>query len=359
MAAQRVLLLSDGKPGHFQLAQGIVAAVTRGSAPTIAQQRNPWTVTQLDVARPWWQPTRAWAIATNGQHVAPSRALGLTCGKSVDELVGMGPFQLVVSAGGDTLAANVAAARLYGCPNVFYGSLRRYRASNFALVLTSYAGQVQHAHQVMTLKPSAFDPDTLRRPRSLSSLGSGEQPLIVGLLVGGDSGTVRFGGADWRELFGLLEDLHPAYVQWVVANSRRTPAAVSDRLGELAALTPRIQFVDVRTAGAGTLLDLFNRCDAIAVTLDSSSMVSEAVWSRRPVVALAPVVADLPPLEMAYRAGLAKQSLISTVQIGGLKLAGLLDQFASVTPLADNPLDALAGLLREKMPAVFAASLDQ
>jgi uncharacterized protein len=354
MATKKVLLLSDGKPGHFQLAEGIVAALVRRSQDVVPADRSSWSVARLAVARPWWQPTGAWSMLTNSQRMAPERALSVLSKKTVGELQSIGPFQLVVSAGGDTLAANVAAKRMFQCPNVFYGSLRRYRANDFSLALTSYVAQVQHANQAMTLKPSAFDPDTLRVARAIWREGVGERP-VLGLLVGGNSGTVRFDDTDWASLLTLLGEDHPAKPQWVVANSRRTPTTFSDGLAELAARTDRVQFIDVRAAGPGTLLDLFDRCDAIAVSVDSSSMVSEAVWSRRPVVVLAPQVAQLPALEADYRADLARQSLVATVDLAGVNVDRLLAAFHQVTPLACNPLDALASLMSDRLPELFVS----
>jgi uncharacterized protein len=349
MSTKKVLLLSDGKPGHFQLAEGIIAALVRGSQTNATSQRLAWSITRLNVERPWWQPTRVWSMLSQSHLIPPVRALSVLSGKTAGELQALGSFQLVVSAGGDTLAANVAAKRLFQCPNVFYGSLRRYRARDFSLALTSYAAQVQHANQAMTLKPSAFDPDALRTPSATWHNGGSERP-VIGVLVGGDSGTVRFGAADWASLLGLLAQDHPARPHWVIANSRRTPTALSDRLVDLAARSDRVQFVDVRTAGPGTLLDLLDRCDVIAVSVDSSSMVSEAVWSRRRVVVLAPKLADLPPLETDYRAHMARQHLIGALKLEGATIDLLLAEFARVTPLADNPLTALSNLLLARLP---------
>ena len=167
----RIVLVSDGKPGHYHLAEGICAALGR---------RRELEVTQLGVVRPRWLPARALSALTNGgigQQVVP-RALGF-------DRRPVAVCDLVVSAGGDTLAANVSLARAYGCPNIFYGSLRRYRPTGFSLVLTSYESNAGRPHHAMTLKPSAFDPDTM--PTRVAGAP------VTGLLVGGDSGTVRFG----------------------------------------------------------------------------------------------------------------------------------------------------------------------
>ena len=330
----RTLLISDGKPGHYHLADGICAALAR---------RRTLDVTRLAVKRPAWLPARALSSLTNagaGGRATIPWALGFAARP-------VPACDLVVSAGGDTLAANVALAKLYGCANVFYGSLRRYRAEDFSLVLTSYADRARLPRHAMTLKPSAFDPDTVAARL--------EQPggvPIFGLLVGGDSGTVRFGEDDWSRLTGLVGDTSGGARRWVVSNSRRTPDAVSDAFARMAEQDrARVQFIDVRTAGAGTLGALFAASDRIAVTVDSSSMISEAVWARKPVVALLPQQAGLPTLEQGYRDWLAGNGWVAAVPLAEAT-AGTLDAaFGRVAPLAGNPLDALADLLVERLPA--------
>lgn len=332
----RTLLVSDGKPGHYHLADGICAALGR---------RRELELTRVNIERPKWLPARALSAMTNGGGMA--RQL-------VPRTLGFAPSpvpacDLVVSAGGDTLAANIALARSYGCPNIFYGSLRRYRSSDFALVLSSYAPKSGQTSHVMTLKPSSFDPDTM--PKRTPSTGL---PPVTGMLVGGDSGTVRFERDDWGRLMGLLQDAVATQSRWIVSNSRRTPNSISD---ELAALAERagglIQFIDVRKAGAGTLAALLAQSDRIAVTVDSSSMISEAIWARKPVVALVPREATLPALEQTYRDFLADKGWIADLPLTQASEAMLNARSAAVRAMTSNPLDDLADLLAKRLPTLF------
>ncbi len=47
-----ILILSDGRPGHYHLAEGVAAAIAR---------RRPVTVVRRPVGRPRWLPGRALA----------------------------------------------------------------------------------------------------------------------------------------------------------------------------------------------------------------------------------------------------------------------------------------------------------
>ena len=332
----RIVLVSDGKPGHFHLSDGICAAIAR---------RRPVAVTRVEIMRPWWMPARALSAMSNAGGAAgrlAARVLGLDARP-------IPACDLVVSAGGDTLAANIALARTYSSRNIFYGSLRRYRPDDFALVLTSYAANANRPNHTMALKPSAFDPDTLP-PRAPTA---GLRPTL-GLLIGGDSGTVRYHRTDWERLLGLLPARSPQSPRWVVSSSRRTPDDVSDAIAALAADAPGdIRFIDARRKDSGTLMDLFAASQAVAVTVDSSSMVSEAIWARRPVVALAPETAALPALEQGYRDYLATEGWISTLPLEEATPDALLTRLEAVRPLTTNPLDALADLIAARLPALY------
>jgi uncharacterized protein len=334
-----ILLISDGRPGHFNLAEGIVAAVAR---------LRPVDVNRLEVKRPAWLPARVLSTLVN-HGMAPERILGWLYGVDPG---GLGHVDLIVSAGGNTLAANIAAAEITGAANVFYGSLRRYGAEDFALVMSSYAGPADEPNQVMTLKPSKLDPDEL----GVIADDSHETARRLGLIIGGNSGTVRFVEADWDRLLGFVRSSGSSGVNWIVANAPRTPEAVSDRLAEMAAAdnSPIEQFIDVRTAGSGTLGILLSRAEAVVCTADSSTMLSETVWMRRPVVAVSPKAFSLPENEADYRAWLSKKGWTRQMSIQELAPETLETALDEIVVLDSNPMDGLAALLEERLPQLFS-----
>ncbi len=331
------LHLSDGKPGHFHLAEGILAAAAR---------LRPIEVKTLQVRRPrWLTPGLLWRLSSSG--LSPAVILGYAYGIDAATLPSA---NLVVSAGGDTLAANIAASRLLGAANVFYGSLRRYPPESFSLVLTSYARNATKPRHVMSLKPSRLDPDTLP---PLPSGSSSKPPAVAGLLVGGDAGTVRFQQSDWQRLTELLAETQIALgTRWIVSNSPRTPAAFSDALARIAAgpNSPITEFIDIRSAGPGTLDRLFGSVEAIVCTADSSSMLSEAVWARRPVIAVRPAAMTLPQDEQDYRRYLEQNGWARELAIAGLTPDRFLSELRSIRPSAENPLDQLGRIVAARLP---------
>src|SRR5688572_23568585 len=108
----QVLHFSDGRPGHYHLAEGVIAALER-----TAECR----VTTVRIGRRRLTPGRLLRFLLERTPVSPRRILRL--GYGIDA-AGLGQPSLVVSSGGETLPANLAAARALGVPNIFVGSLR-------------------------------------------------------------------------------------------------------------------------------------------------------------------------------------------------------------------------------------------
>ncbi len=261
-------------------------------------------------------------------------------------------FDFIVSAGGDTLAANVALARLTQRPNLFFGSLRRYRAADFTLALNSYTTEAPAPNQIKILKPCPADPAEL----PAADVDQRRLPRVAGLLIGGNAGTITYTPRDWDQLIAFLEDSRVRLgIAWIVSNSRRTPEAVSDRLKVLAerAGGPIQRFIDVRTAGPGTLKGLFAQSGAIVVTADSSAMLSEAVWMRRPVISIKPLEMTLPDKEVEYRRWLEREGWCREVPLAELDTDRFTSLMRAIVPMAENPQEELSRVLRAHLPGLL------
>jgi uncharacterized protein len=344
MSALTALLFSDDRPGHYHLAEGVIAA---------ARRLMPVEVVRLEVRRGAWPGALLAALVNAG--ISPRWLLRAVYGLDARTLP---RADLIVSAGAETLAANAAAARLLGAPNIFYGSLRSFRPENFALVLTSYARYADRPRHVMTLKPSSIDAATLPIRSGAAQLGPGRPPRLAGLLIGGEAGGFNYTPDDWSALIGFLEETHRTWgTRWIVSNSRRTPSAVSDTLASLAARAdgPIAEFIDVRTVGAGTIRGVFERVEAIVCTDDSSTMVSEAISALLPTIGVAPADHTFTEAERGYRAFLAANRWYRSLPIADLAPERFLAELKKIRPLTENPLDGLAAILRERIPGLFPA----
>ncbi|HKA47001.1 MAG TPA: ELM1/GtrOC1 family putative glycosyltransferase [Methyloceanibacter sp.] len=344
MTPLKVILLADTRPGHYHLAEGVLAAVER---------LRPVEVTRLEVKRKWIVPTRWLRRRINADSFYPPRMLRMAYRIDAGALP---RADLVVSAGGETQMPNICVTRFLGVPNIFCGSLLRgIGPENFSLVISSYDRDQGSARHMVVLKPSAIDPDALGRPVIMPRYGPANHPRLAGLLIGGNAGPFRYRPQEWERLLGFCRQLSEAWgTRWLISTSRRTPNYVSDRVAELAKDSNAIErFIDYRSAGPGTLPELFGKAEMIVCTEDSSTMVSEAVSARLPVIGVAPEAHRFTDEESVYRAFLVRNNWCRVLPIAGLAPDSFAKALSEIEPIGQNPLDALAAKLKERLPQLF------
>jgi uncharacterized protein len=342
----KIILLADTRPGHYHLAEGVIAAIERLRAVE---------VTRLAVERRWIAPTRWLRRRINAQSFYPPRMLRMAYRIDADSLP---KADLVVSAGGETQMPNICVTRLLGVPNIYCGSLLRGLApENFSLVISSYDRDAGSRRHMVVLKPSAIDPDAFGRPASVPRYGPEHRPRVAGLLIGGNAGPFRYRRGEWERLLGFAKAVSKAWgTRWLVSTSRRTPDFVGDMIGELAKDQSVVaRFIDYRSAGPGTLPEVFGKVEMIVCTEDSSTMISEAVSARLPVVGVAPAAHRFTDEETAYRNFLINKGWCRVLPIAALTPDSFAAALAEIEPIKQNPLDALAALLKDRLPKLFSS----
>lgn len=332
----KVLILRDRRPGHFNQSEGVVRAL---------QRFVPVEAARVDVAVPALLRGRTLRSALRAMSFVPGPALRLFHGI---RLAGLDRPDLIVSAGGDTLAANRLLARLFSASNLFIGSLREAEETAFTAVLTIYPSVAVRPRHILTLKPPPFDPDGFAPPRPIGSIDD-LQGATASLFVGGPSGSHDWSQADWQALATLITALSDRFgIAWTITNSRRTPEDASERLRALAAAHPKVSgFVDFRQAGSGSAVDLFG-ADVVAVTGDSATMLMEGVAARRPVVALSPDRRRSSRDDEAIDA-LEREKRLARLSLAVATPEAFADAVIAIEPLAENPLDALARKLKQPL----------
>ena len=341
----RVIFLADTRPGHYHLAQGVIAAIER---------LRPVEVTRIEVKRKWIVPTGWLRARINAKTFFPPRMLRMSYRIDADALP---KADLVVSAGGETQMPNICVSRfLGGVPSIFCGSLLRgLGPENFSLIISSYDRDASSPRHMVVLKPSPVDPEQLGRPAIVPRFGPALHPKLAGLLIGGNAGPFRYRREEWERLLAFIAQVSRAWgTRWLLSTSRRTPDTVADRIAEIAHDESVVaRFIDYRTAGPGTLPEVFSTAEVIVCTEDSSTMISEAVSARLPVVGVAPEAHRFTDEEHIYRSFLIDNDWCRVLPIAALTPASFAAALAEITPLQENPLDALAAKLKERLPALF------
>lgn len=344
MSGLQVLLLADDRPGHYHLSQGVVAALKR---------LTDVETTELRISRRALIPTRSlrWL---NARGTTPERVL--QTGYGVDAAT-LPRADLVISAGGETLPANVAAARALDAQNIFCGSLRTVASDDVSLTVTSYERFAGKPGHLVALKPSAIDPEALGRPKLIPRYDATNPPELAGLLIGGDSGLFHYRDDEWRRLLDFARQLSVNWgTRWLISTSRRTNQAIAEEVFALAKDKQVIaDFLDYRWAGPGTLPKIFSRADAIVCSEDSSTMISEAIAARLPVVGVSPENHSFKAEEAEYREFLSKRDWCRYLPIALLDGQTFGEALAQIKPMRENHLDLLAAALKERLPKLFKA----
>ncbi len=335
-----ILLLADARPGHFRQSEGLAAAIGR---------RCDVRVRRLAVRpRPLLKGTLLrWLVRA---HLPPALVLRLACGL---EGAAIGRPDLIISAGSETLAANVLAHRLTGAANVFIGTIRDLPERDFAAVLTTFPSQAARPRHVLAAKPTLVDPDRLPSPRPITTAGD-LAGASLGVLVGGPTPSHRWSDGDWRALATLLATIAAGTgARLRITTSRRTPAAAVAALRALDA-TGAVETLSIFGEAPAVALDVFFGADVLLVTDDSATMVFEAVAARRPVVTLAP--ADRRPTrdDEAFD-HLAAGALIRRSTVVAITPHSLAEAIAAIRPMAAHPAEPL---LADLAPLLALAGLE-
>jgi mitochondrial fission protein ELM1 len=187
-------------------------------------------------------------------------------------------------------------------------------------------------------------------------LSAANPPQVVGLLVGGNTGAFSYRSSDWQKMLQFMRETHAALgIRWLVTTSRRSGPKIAAALAELAADPSGgvAQFIDYHTAGPGTLADILARAEAILVTSDSTTMISEAIGACLPVIGIEPDGVRQEERETEYRAFLSSRGWYRALRFSELTPPRFLSALSEIVPRQTSALDELAAALAERLPQLF------
>jgi mitochondrial fission protein ELM1 len=281
----QVWLLSDGKPGHYTQSEGLLRALAKDYPMDVRR-------CDLKLRSKLWRPllrlllnSRLSVRGAFAVHLLRIAYKGVPPGGDRPDLV--------VSCGGDTVFANALLGRTGATRNVFLGTLRGLWPAHFAAVVTGLHIDDVPNQVELTLSPGSFDRDAARA-RGLEMMrdhrldGSVE---LWALLFGGDGAGYRYAAEDIDALCELLRTAHERYgIRWLLSTSRRSGEAVESRLRAFIAAHPEaiaraVIYGDTPEPVAAAFMGAAQR---LFISEESSSMLSEAMLCRIPVVSLAP-----------------------------------------------------------------------
>jgi mitochondrial fission protein ELM1 len=333
-------VLSDDQPGHYNLSRGIVAALRR-----IQPVQESWVTMELRAGL-----GRNLLRAYLNRVHRPSSLLWLRLFYKMNHFPA-GACDLIVSAGGKTSFANAWLAQCMGVPNVYAGSLRRLSSQLFSVVLTLEPVNAAASKLVLDLPPSAIDFDDLQiqGERFLNQLGPGEQHCWT-LMIGGNGAGYRYRRQDWQTLARVMSALARRYdIRWLLVSSRRT--------GKRAVQVLRYH-LDEKLLAAQSWYEEGDKfraeawlgaAERVFVTEDSMTMLTEAIYSRRPVVSVRPRHAVPTDRYERMMQGFANSGYLCRYALAELSQQPELLESTQYRVLEASPLDDLAVQLGKRL----------
>ena len=336
----RVWVLSDDQPGHYNLSRGIVAALRR-----IQPVQESWVTMKLRAGL-----GRNLLRAYLNRIHKPFSPLWLRLFYKLNHFPAEA-CDLIVSAGGKTSFANAWLAQCMGVPNVYAGSLRRLSSQLFSVVLTLEPIHAAAGNLVLDLPPSAIDFDDLQIQggRFLKQLGLGEQRCWT-LMIGGNGAGYQYRRQDWQTLARVMNALARRYaIRWLLVSSRRTGKRAGQVLrhnldNKLVAAHSWYDEGDEFSAEAW-----LGAAERVFVTEDSMTMLTEAIYSRRPLVSLRPKHAVPTDRYERMMRGFADSGYLCRYALAELLQQPALLDSKQCRVLEASPLDDLAEQLGKRL----------
>lgn len=318
-----VWLLSDGAPGHLSQSRGIADALATRRVVAVS-------TIELKVRSTLWKRLGRLALPRIRDAAGWFR-----------RIYGIAPPpgkpDLIVSSGANTLLANALLGRLHRVPNVYSGTLKGYDPAAFDCVF-SVVPLGAACNHVLPLPPV---PGELARPLPAPS---GEAPIAV--LIGGDGAGYVFKDTDWQAFAdGLATLARRENARLLLTTSRRTGAAAEALLRDRLPAELIADAVWWSQAPRKVMRDFLAAAQAIVVTEDSLSMVAESLYSGRPVLSVAPAVAQPNANDGAALQGYVERGLLARCPIAGLANAAFPARTAAIPDVQAEIAEVVLSLL--------------
>jgi mitochondrial fission protein ELM1 len=331
----RILVLSDGKPGHFNQSRGVVKALGLRSHVVC-----DWITLKLrcSLFRKLLHP-----VLNRSRMPFPVRWLRVAYRSP--PLTVPAP-DLIVSAGGNTLFANIWLARWFRCQNLFVGDVRGISEHHFSGIITRDAGKSKHQKYIVSMTPTRMDPReitaTARRFRAQRGL---ETQRLWAMLIGGDGGGYRYRKRDWDALADAMERIaYKERIKWMLTTSRRTGRKVESLLASRLPPQAAADVILYSQDGQREYDSFLGSAERIFCTEDSAMMISEAVAFARPVYTLRPEHSRPDVSNLQVLQSYEEANCISRLAICDLRWQDF-SQSRRSRNVTDYPIDELADKL--------------
>jgi uncharacterized protein len=270
---KNIWIVSEGSPGHICQSRGLadsLAALVEAEVVTVEGREN---------IRGWLRSSVKFTMKIRGGALS-DQLLAKVADVTIPPDAGV-PDLLICSGGKSVFAAKALSVK-HGAPLVFIGERKHFPSEWFYACVSPVAGDAADNVIGVELIPTGVSPGMI----------AGRAPVEKGtwcMIIGGASRSHRYSDADWRALAeGMNAIAERRKIRWLLTTSRRTGAEAEGVIREALDAAHVIDAIWWSERERRELYDFMARSEVLCVTRDSVTMVTEAVASGRPVVAVCP-----------------------------------------------------------------------
>lgn len=342
----RLLILSDGKPGHVTGSLGVLASIEKLMP---VQQ----VILQVRLRLKFMRHPLRMILNHPGLMDRMPKTIQYRLLKffyTVNDpqcLETAGCFDWMVSAGGDTSFANAWIARIYDIKNIYCNSLRGLDPSLFTVVLSLRTGQAEPNEIQLELSPAPIDREKIREQgRQFRVAQKLEKQKVWAVLIGGNGAGYRYDGSSMTLLAeGLLALAERHKARLLITTSRRTGLKLEKMLKIYFATHPAVAYATFFNHQPEKVVAKFlGAADVVFCTADSGSMITEALATGKPVYVLTPERAKVQPFYqnfLRHHIDLQHIKQLSIKTLPGIDITQ--DTSAYFHLLEHDPISELAG----------------
>ncbi len=287
---KKILIISDGIPGHFNQSKGVASLLTnKHSAETRIinlqfRSRHLRGLTTVFSRLLMRFPSSSTAKIISFLY------------KKIDTT----GLDLIIAAGGKTAPYTAALRILKKIPVIQLGSPRGLHSSLFDALVTVERYYEDSSNIIASITPSIYSPEVCEQAAEHKGL---KEHLLF--LIGGEGIGYSYKEDEWEDLIKVIKQLHKTTnLPITIVTSRRSDPKVEKKIQSKLQNIP-LDYSAWFHQGAKNfnLAALFGSAKNIFVTEDSAMMISESISSGKPVTTLFPIGIQSP---LRYKAHIQK-----------------------------------------------------
>lgn len=307
--SRQVWILDEGSQGHLVQSRGLIRELSKVFPLSVTevpiQCALPRRISRSLVKRLLRRVRHGWMFRL------------LHPGMKLPE----GTPDLIVSSGPLSLAALEFLAKRHKAQSVFVQGTIAVPPGAVTVVMRPFEGEPREDYIFIPLLFTEITPQVVEEAGNDFIAQSAIHPRgpLNTLFIGNSSAKIRFTRGDWEGIARFVNDLWKRDGnQWLVSTSYRTGGALEELFRRNVEPGAMLDAVWYSTAPRKVTKPFLGLADRIFVTMDSLTMLTEAVASGRQVFALCPADMnnDLSNTHLRYVRMLAEKGLVTLIQPG-------------------------------------------